>query len=64
MFDDIYKKPGILGYCEDCRNGHFIIEGGNSLMCHVKGHTVNRKDSCPLWASRGLQKAKGKIKVK
>ena len=63
MFDDIVKEPAILGYCEDCRNGHFIIQGGNSLMCHVKGYTVDRKHSCVLWAGRGLFKAKSKIKT-
>ena len=61
MFDDILKKPGILGYCEDCRNGHFIIQNGNVVMCHVKGYTVDRKHSCPLWVSRG--KVKSKIKT-
>ena len=63
MFDDILREPGILGYCADCRNGHFIIQGGNSIMCQVKGYTVNKKNSCPLWASRVLNKAKSKIKT-
>lgn len=56
MFDDIVKEPTILGYCEDCRNGHFVISGGNAVMCQVKGYTVDRKHSCKLWASRGTFK--------
>lgn len=65
MFDDIVKKPahGIMGYCVDCRNGHFLTAGGQQVMCQVKGVIVDRKYSCQLWASRGLNKVKSKIKT-
>ena len=58
MFEDIIKKPaefrGIVGFCEDCINGHFHIAGANQVVCQIKGVTVDRKHSCVLFAPRIL----------
>jgi len=58
MFDDILKNPNVQGYCENCRNGHFVGVNSRRVMCQIKGYTVDRKHTCKLWAAKGYRGTK------